>query len=308
TPLEIRYGGSISYIPSYNLLYIARGNFNFYWFYNLTSSSFLRYPKELPNTALEGGSIIVVDDSVYMLRGRNSSEFWRYNITKNSWEILANLSINIGTVSSMFEYNKYIYAIIGTTTSTQVFKYSISENRWYNATNETVIPLNVGSGLHTTTRNKTVFIILGDKQKEVMVFNDFANIFSSNSVDIGIGVNGLLYKVGDQNFFTRLNRGLNFLWLIYNGSTLNVYVNNTLIASHSINIGSSKILPLTIGEYLNGTIDEVKIYNKPLTTEEISDLYNHYGYTTPFYPGHTLVKKYLPTEPMIIIKEETIRN
>jgi hypothetical protein len=47
----------------------------------------------------------------------------------------------------------------------------------------------------------------------------------------------------------------------------------------------------------NGIIDEVRIYNRALTAEEISDLYNNYGYMTPNYAGRELVRKYVSPEP-----------
>jgi len=67
--------------------------------------------------------------------------------------------------------------------------------------------------------------------------------------------------------------------------------------------------PVTIGwgvgdEYFNGTIDEVHIYNRALSEEEISDLYNNYGYTTPNYPNKVLVRKYTEPEPVAIVGEE----
>ena len=56
--------------------------------------------------------------------------------------------------------------------------------------------------------------------------------------------------------------------------------------------------------YFNGTIDEVCIYNRTLSEEEISDLYNNYGYTTPNYPNKVLVRKYTESEPVAIVGEE----
>ena len=52
-------------------------------------------------------------------------------------------------------------------------------------------------------------------------------------------------------------------------------------------------------KYFNGTIDEVRIYNRALTPEEISDLYNNYGYTTTNYFGRVLVRKKVNPEPSV---------
>ena len=52
-------------------------------------------------------------------------------------------------------------------------------------------------------------------------------------------------------------------------------------------------------KHFGGIIDEVRIYNRTLTSEEISDLYNNYGYTTTNYPGKVLVRKYASPEPSV---------
>jgi len=71
-------------------------------------------------------------------------------------------------------------------------------------------------------------------------------------------------------------------------------------SSHSVYIGSD-----TDGNYcFDGIIDEVRIYNKALSSEEISDLYNNYGYTTENYPSKVLVCKYADPEPTISIGTE----
>ena len=53
--------------------------------------------------------------------------------------------------------------------------------------------------------------------------------------------------------------------------------------------------------YWDGLIDEVCIYNRALTSDEISDLYNNYGYTTENCPGKVLIRKYAEIQPKIIV-------
>ena len=61
------------------------------------------------------------------------------------------------------------------------------------------------------------------------------------------------------------------------------------------------------GGYYNVVIDEIRIYAKSLTSDEITDLYNYYGYTTPNYPGRVLVRKRIAPEPITTVgNEETI--
>ena len=65
---------------------------------------------------------------------------------------------------------------------------------------------------------------------------------------------------------------------VYNGTALKVYRNGTLTGQKSTTatIGN-QTQEISIGryhsQYFNGTIDEVRIYNRSLTLEEISDYY-----------------------------------
>ena len=63
----------------------------------------------------------------------------------------------------------------------------------------------------------------------------------------------------------------------YDGSTLRFYVNGTQAASRAVTGGiTSSTNPLRIGgnsvwgEWFNGSIDEVRIYNRALTPAQIS--------------------------------------
>ena len=52
---------------------------------------------------------------------------------------------------------------------------------------------------------------------------------------------------------------------------------------------------------LNGKIYMARFYHKVLTEDEISDLANGYGLTTPSYPNHVLVSKYVTPAPVVIV-------
>ena len=56
--------------------------------------------------------------------------------------------------------------------------------------------------------------------------------------------------------------------------------------------------------WYDGLIDEVRIYNRPLSDKEVLDLYNNYGYTRKNYPGKVLVRKYAFPEPTITLSNE----
>ncbi len=74
----------------------------------------------------------------------------------------------------------------------------------------------------------------------------------------------------------------------WDGSSFKLYVNGTLNASASQTITpSANSSPLYLGkfggnaDYLQGVLDEVRIYNRSLSTSEIQDLYNYTGEVTP---------------------------
>ena len=56
--------------------------------------------------------------------------------------------------------------------------------------------------------------------------------------------------------------------------------------------------------FFNGIIDEVLIFYRVLSEEEIQDLYNYYGYNTENYPGKTLVRKRVNPEPSVSVGAE----
>jgi len=70
---------------------------------------------------------------------------------------------------------------------------------------------------------------------------------------------------------------------------------NPVYGSYPVAIGTR--LYTSYAFPFSGIIDEVRIYNKALSEEEIADLYNNYGYTTTNYPGKVLVCKYASTPP-----------
>jgi hypothetical protein len=106
-----------------------------------------------------------------------------------------------------------------------------------------------------------------------------------------------------------LTKGWHHVTGTYNGTKLVLYVDgipiSTANASGSINATE---VPLTIGSvlnsYFNGSIDEVRIYDRALNADEVLDLYNNYGYTTLNYPGRVLVRKYTSPEPSISVGAE----
>ncbi|RLI99997.1 MAG: hypothetical protein DRP08_06800 [Candidatus Aenigmatarchaeota archaeon] len=88
------------------------------------------------------------------------------------------------------------------------------------------------------------------------------------------------------------------------GSEIKIFVDGVLknsVSGVSGSVSTSESLKLCgkYESYVKGYADEVFVFNKALSDEEISDLYNNYGYTTTNYPGKVLVKKYTEPEPFV---------
>ena len=86
-----------------------------------------------------------------------------------------------------------------------------------------------------------------------------------------------------------------FAAVTYDGETLKIYLNaieedsnsnpSGNLAHRSTKIHIGKAYDTANTELFEGIIDEVCIFNRALTQEEISDLYNNHGYSTENYPG-----------------------
>ncbi|MCD6166783.1 DUF2341 domain-containing protein, partial [bacterium] len=103
----------------------------------------------------------------------------------------------------------------------------------------------------------------------------------------------------------------------YSSNSVSFYANGVFLSTENADFSSYPVItnsdPLYIGGYkndegtyeeMNADIDEVLIYNRALSAEEISDLYNNYGYTTENYPGKVLVRKYTSPEPTVTVGDE----
>jgi hypothetical protein len=71
---------------------------------------------------------------------------------------------------------------------------------------------------------------------------------------------------------------------VYNGSTVCLYVNRVVdgacasltgsVEPNALTLRVGKSQSLAVLEYFNGAIDDVRIYNRALTAQEVADLYN----------------------------------
>ncbi|KPV63678.1 MAG: hypothetical protein AOA66_0700 [Candidatus Bathyarchaeota archaeon BA2] len=90
----------------------------------------------------------------------------------------------------------------------------------------------------------------------------------------------------------------------FDGKIMNIYMNGQFEKSkrHSYTIPSLTTSVL-IGNnpknnrQFDGIIDEVRIYNRALSEDEITDMYNNYPFESNGLLGRTLIRKYVSPEP-----------
>ena len=114
--------------PQYKLEVVGMGSFDY-----------LKYKKDVwvamadtPATVYGGGSQAVYTggDYIYALRGDNTTDFWRYSISSNSWTSMASTPASVELGATMvYTGGDYIYAVRGADT-TDFWRYSISSNSW----------------------------------------------------------------------------------------------------------------------------------------------------------------------------------
>ena len=101
---------------------------------------------------------------------------------------------------------------------------------------------------------------------------------------------------------------------IRDDDTMKVYIDNTQdqntqTITGSLSVNSNNVVIGKFNESIDyeqfkGIIDELRIYERALSEDEISDLYNYYGYTTTNYPGKVLVRKRIDPEPTVSLGSE----
>jgi len=269
TPLEIRPGGSISY--GNGILFIVRGDYNFYWFYNLSSSSWLWYPQPLPATATSGSCMFILNNSLYIARAGGYTDFWMYNITNNSYRILANTPSPIYEKCFMMWDGRFIYLTASGNTPT-VYKYDILNNKWYNTTDEFYFTSSPGKGAYAFSGENLWYIILGELKSNIDAINLYGNVVGSDSVGISFYGNSILGKINKIVGKTTGSINWTNIVLVYDGSSMKIYKNGILENITQVN-EITTIKSMLIGRGFNGTIDEVMIFNRSLTDDEIKFLY-----------------------------------
>ncbi|MFA5051221.1 MAG: DUF2341 domain-containing protein, partial [Patescibacteria group bacterium] len=114
---------------------------------------------------------------------------------------------------------------------------------------------------------------------------------------------------GTSHFLATRSTNWQHIVAACDGSSQTFYVDGSQVldqpSSTVYSYSSNPIMGVGYGSGYNGLFDKVQIYNHALNQDEVTDLYNNYGYTTANYPRKTLIRKYSFPEPTTTVNSET---
>lgn len=107
-----------------------------------------------------GGAAQVVGNYLYVLRGNNTSTFWRYHLVNQIWEPLSDTPDTINSGSAMtWDGDRYLYVMRGNTTA-NFYRYDIQNATWSSLPNLPV-QARAGSDIEYLGNGVLAFIFAG---------------------------------------------------------------------------------------------------------------------------------------------------
>ncbi|MDD3102264.1 MAG: DUF2341 domain-containing protein, partial [Patescibacteria group bacterium] len=135
------------------------------------------YGTEITGGADAGGSLIRVGIYIYALRGNSTTDFYRYNISGNSWSAMTSITGTVGIGGSMASDGINIYALRGGS-STDSYYYNILGNSWSAMTS---ITGTVGAGGSLVYDGASIYALRGGNTTD---FYKYPFIFIGNITNL----------------------------------------------------------------------------------------------------------------------------
>lgn len=177
--VNLGYGAeNVAYVEDYGKLYLASGMNPQFYEYDLTTDTWSRL-SDAPQTVYYGGGAVPGPDGyVYVLRGSNSTDFWRYNISSNTWDTSISpvpLTIGYGG-SAVYDGEQYIYVLRGNN-SDIFWRYDTISDVW-----ETLSKVSFGAPIDSITNNVSYGGSLTIDLENELIYAVQGNLYSGFSV------------------------------------------------------------------------------------------------------------------------------
>ncbi|MEA3356875.1 MAG: hypothetical protein U9Q67_00335 [Patescibacteria group bacterium] len=141
-PERLGYGTkNVAYVASTNKLYVPRGMNNYFYEYDIDADAWTQLANAPATIYYGGGAVEGPDGYIYVARGHNNADFWRYDIENNTWNTdISNAPLTIGYGGSLvYDGSQYIYVLRGNN-SDVFWRYDTFEDAW-----ETLSKLDFGA-------------------------------------------------------------------------------------------------------------------------------------------------------------------
>jgi hypothetical protein len=190
-PRNLGYGSkNVAYSQDSKKFYLASGmNTNHFYEYDIVLDAWTELAPA-PNTIYYGGGAVSGPEGyIYVARGNNSTEFWRYHIDSNTWDSdISSTPLTVGYGASMvFDGNQYIYMLRGNN-SDFFWRYDTFQDSWealrkvdFGAPSE-VVSNNVytGGNLVIDRENQLLYAIQGNSMAGFSVYDINTDTWTPN--------------------------------------------------------------------------------------------------------------------------------
>lgn len=190
-----------------SLYALQGGNTNYFYQYNLTGLNWIRKKsipfdirpynnKPIKKQVKAGGALTVFSDYIYAFKGGNSKEFWRYDISADTWIkkafIPGDKKVKHG--GALVTVGDYIYAFKGGNTK-EFWMYNPDTDSWImKAEIPSTKPVKGGGAL--VNCNGLVYALVGNNTSEFFSYNPTQNVWTKLA-DAKFGTDSLLKRIKD---------------------------------------------------------------------------------------------------------------
>jgi N-acetylneuraminic acid mutarotase len=181
TTFRFHYGSkNVAYVESTKKFYIPNGVGTLFYEYDTANNTWTQLADSPERSYYGGGTVEGPDGYIYMAKGENSTEFWRYDISSDTWDTeVSNPPLTIGYGGSLvFDGYQYIYLLRGNNSDT-FWRYDTFGDFWETlASVDFGAPSNninnnayMGASLTIDTQNKLIYAIQGGLRYGFSVYN-----------------------------------------------------------------------------------------------------------------------------------------
>jgi len=202
TPLITDYS-SLSYDSDNDEIFVIRadGSYNF-WKFDPTEGATGDWigPENVPGTVNSGGDLIWngvsgVGNYVYVVQGDGRTGFFRYDVSNNTWDTMANIPATMGYDTKGTYHNGYVYIARGDNTTGNFYRYDVAGDSW---STMAVAPgtLRYGCSATYNASDGYIYMTRGNGQDDLYRYDIAGDFWVSMAEIVADGIRYYVYSGG----------------------------------------------------------------------------------------------------------------